>query len=248
VPVLLRRGAYENLLRHITRIEKDVAALRKRVERRGVVVDVGDESFRRLAEEVVSVKRTMLRYDRLWIIWQAVRNVAPLGYAAAEVGAYRGGSSYFIAGAFREALGRDVPVEVIDTFEGHPREKLSEHDDEAHRDAKKFTATNYDDVVDYLSGFERVTVHRGEFSQLAPTLPERHYALVHVDVDLYEPALDCLHYFAPRLVSGGVIILDDYNAPKCPGIRRAAEEYLREHGGFQSWNPHTEQLLLVKSL
>jgi hypothetical protein len=46
---------------------------------------------------------------------------------------------------------------------------------------------------------------------------------------------------------GGAIVVDDYEARKCPGIKRAAEEFLAEtDAGFQAWNPLTEQLVLVK--
>jgi hypothetical protein len=64
-------------------------------------------------------------------------------------------------------------------------------------------------------------------------------------VDLYVPALECLNYFGPRLVQGGIVVLDDYGKPTCPGIRRAAEEFLAA-GGFQAWNALTRQLVLVK--
>jgi hypothetical protein len=89
-------------------------------------------------------------------------------------------------------------------------------------------------------------VHRGDVLDVAPTLGRESYAFVHVDVDLYEPAIFCLRHFAPRVPRGGVIVLDDYEALKCPGIRAAAEDYLAEDPGLQPWNPHTEQLVLVR--
>jgi hypothetical protein len=187
----------------------------------------------------------MLARKRLWTLWQCVGNVAPLEGAAAEVGAYQGGSAYFIAASFSARVGREVPLEVVDTVSGHPPDKLTDHDSPIHADPTKFASTSYESVVDYLSPFEQVTVHEGDFSSIAPQLPDRSYRLVHVDVDLYVPALECLRYFGPRLVQGGIVVLDDYGKPSCPGIRRAAEEYLAD-GGFQTWNPLTRQLVLVK--
>jgi hypothetical protein len=204
-----------------------------------------DEQFVALAQEVKAQGRTMLPQKRLWTLWQCVANVAPLDGHAAEVGTYRGGSAYFIAASFVQRLGHEVPMEVIDTFEGHPEEKLSEHDSEIHADGSKFLSTSYESVVDYLGPFGQLTVRKGEFSAVAAQLPERSYRLVHVDVDLYEPALDCLRYFGPRLVRGGIVLLDDYGAAACPGIRRAADEYLAG-GGFQTWDTRSRQLVLVK--
>jgi O-methyltransferase len=206
---------------------------------------VGDEQFLALAEEVRGHGRTMLSHKRLWILWQCVGNALPLDGAAAEVGTFQGGSAWFLAAAFARRLRREVPVEVIDTFSGHPQGRLSDRDNPIHRDETKFTDTSYESVAEYLAEFDEVTVRKGEFSAVAPTVPEQGYRLVHVDVDLYEPARDCLQYFGPRLTSGGILVLDDYGTPTCPGIQEAAEEYLAG-GEFQAWDPMTRQLVLVK--
>jgi hypothetical protein len=69
---------------------------------------------------------------------------------------------------------------------------------------------------------------------------------VHLDTDLYRPTKACLEYFGSRLVSGGVAIVDDYEAPKCSGVAEAAMEYLSANDGFHVWDVRTEQLVLVK--
>jgi hypothetical protein len=50
-------------------------------------------------------------------------------------------------------------------------------------------------------------------------------AFAHVDVDWYEPVMTCLERVFPKLVVGGSIVLDDYNA--WGGCRKATDEYLR---------------------
>jgi O-methyltransferase len=204
-----------------------------------------DEQFLALTREVKAHGRTMLAQKRLWTLWQCVGNVVDLEGVAAEVGTYRGGSAYFIAASFVARSGHEVPIEVIDTFEGHAQEKLSANDSPIHAGGTKFLETSYESVADYLSAFDEVNVRRGEFSAIAPQLPERTYRLVHLDVDLYLPTLDGLRYFGPRLVRGGIILLDDYGSASCPGIRSAAEEYLAD-GGFQTWDTRSRQLVLVK--
>jgi hypothetical protein len=241
------RQAMDRMVSLQKQLQKDLAGLRRQLRgNEDIHVVVEDAQFELLAKLVFGHGQTVLGRDRLWILWQAVRNTATLGGAAAEVGTYRGGSAYFIAGAFVAQLGHEVPVEVIDTFEGHPEDKLSEHDGAVHHKPKTFTQTSYEQVRDYLSAFELVTVHAGEFTVVAPNLPERNYGFVHVDVDLYEAMLDCLRYFGPRLLPGGVIVLDDYGSKHAGGVRKAAEEYLAEADGFQSWHPHTKQLVLVR--
>jgi len=51
-----------------------------------------------------------------------------------------------------------------------------------------------------------------------------HFALVNIDVDLYNPTKAGLEYFYPLLSPGGVIIVHDYNH-KWPGIKKAADEF-----------------------
>jgi O-methyltransferase len=123
---------------------------------------------------------------------------------------------------------------------------VSLEDPPSHHQAGAFAETSYAEVVGYLRQFEQVDVHKGELTAIAGDLPDRTYQLVHLDVDLYESTKDCLEYFVPRLAPGGVIVLDDYDAPNCPGVRMAAEELLDGGGPWQSWQPQTEQLLLVK--
>lgn len=56
-------------------------------------------------------------------------------------------------------------------------------------------------------------------------------ALVHADCGKYEPMRILLERLAPRLVSGGQLIIDDYrNKEEC---RRAVDEYCGRQSGFQ---------------
>jgi O-methyltransferase len=235
------------VLRQLHQIDKQLDDLHKELATKdGKERPVLDDGFLPLAQKVKNQRRTMLTRERLWIIWQGVRNVAHLEGAAAEVGSFRGGSAYFIAAAFATNLGHEVPIEVIDTFEGHPETKLSDEDAPRHREGGTFVDTSYESVADFLSEFEQLRIHNGEFSDVAARLPDQRYRLVHVDVDLYESAIDCLRYFAPRTVEGGIIVLDDYGSRSCPGILKAAREFLTSEAGFQSWNPLTKQLVLVR--
>src|SRR5262249_12031451 len=90
----------------LSAIEKDLGKLRRQLwgaEDVRFVVDYAN--FEVIVKTVFAHGRTMLGRDRLWILWQAARNVAADTTAAAEVGAYRGGSAYFIASSFALLLG-----------------------------------------------------------------------------------------------------------------------------------------------
>jgi O-methyltransferase len=178
------------------------------------------------------------------VMWQSLRNVAHLDLPAAEVGSFRGGSAFFIASAIRALTGKEADLHIVDTFEGHPDDSIAEHDSETQRG--KFANTSHEEVREYLSPFPGVTVHKGDARAILATWPESQFRFVHVDVDLFEATQECLGYFGPRLANGGVIVLDDYGAPSCPGVAMAAAQFLDAHPGFQTWNSRTEQLVLVK--
>jgi O-methyltransferase len=197
------------------------------------------------AVPIVKSRRTLMAYDKLYVIWQAVRNVAGVSGAAAEIGVYKGGSSYLIASAFISMAGGEVPMHVFDTFEGHPAQAITEHD--TFHAAGHFSSTRYKKVVAYLSPFQQLQVHAGDVSVSLPGLAESVYRLVHIDTDLYKPTLDCLDYFGHRMSPGGVIVVDDYSSPRCLGVSKAAVEYLQKTDvRFRVWDMRTEQLILVR--
>jgi len=50
--------------------------------------------------------------------------------------------------------------------------------------------------------------------------------LAHLDGDWYDSVTTCLHRIVPRLVSGGVIVVDDYHA--WSGCRKAVDDYFAD--------------------
>ena len=55
--------------------------------------------------------------------------------------------------------------------------------------------------------------------------PEMKIALLNLDVDIYEPSVTILKYLYPKVVKGGVLILDDYG--RFPGETKAVDDYFK---------------------
>ena len=55
--------------------------------------------------------------------------------------------------------------------------------------------------------------------------PELKIALLHLDVDIYEPSKCYLRFFYSRLDKGGVLILDDYGI--FPGATKAIDDLFK---------------------
>jgi hypothetical protein len=226
-------------------VERELGKIVSRLAHLGPSFDVAvDERFLTVARPLVSTQRTMLDYDRLFSLWQAAGNVAHLALPAVEIGTFRGGSAAFIAEALRTFAGEDCELHVVDTFEGHLEESFTEHD-EVDRQRGKFQDTSAAEVRGFLATVSpRIQVYEGDASTVLPAWPERKYSLVHLDVDLYQPMIDCLEYFGSRMPAGGVIVVDDYETPTCPGVAQAVAEFLGRTTAFQTWRLQGEQLIL----
>lgn len=68
---------------------------------------------------------------------------------------------------------------------------------------------------------------KGDITKTVPKYVKSHpklrISLLNLDTDLYEPAVTILEYLYPKLVKGGILILDDYGV--FPGETRAVDEF-----------------------
>ena len=78
---------------------------------------------------------------------------------------------------------------------------------------------------------DNVSLIEGDVTKTLPKFfaenPYSAFSIVNIDLDLYGPTKLALEFLYPRVVKGGVVILDDY-AGGFPGANRAVEEYLQE--------------------
>ena len=178
-------------------------------------IDIRDLAiFGESAKEVIEQKRTLLYYDRLFSIFQLLVDLKRRHGNAehtnlAEIGVYKGGSSYFIASVVQKIHFPGARVQCFDTFEGHATEDLSIEKDQK-RKPSDFSDTEFEEVKSYLSRFENVKVYKGSFQDTCEEVSSGTFHFVHVDVDLYEPTRFILDFFHSRLALGGVFIIDDY--------------------------------------
>lgn len=159
---------------------------------------------------------TLISDDRLSVIARLVRQTRHLPGIMAELGTYKGGSAAVIAGACPEKR-----LVLFDTWAGIPSDDVMEG---GHK-AGDFPA-DLEDVKQYLS-LCHIEYRQGMFPATWQEDGER-YSFVHLDGDTYQSTAEGLRKFLPKMVEGGVIVLDDYDWHACPGVRRACEEYRLE--------------------
>ncbi len=204
--------------------------------------------FGELAGVVLRDGHSSLYYDRLFSIHQIIENLRNSYYGEdlqiAEVGVYKGGTSYFIA-SLAESLGLRYRHSCFDTFEGHAAKDINEAVEITHM-AGAFSDTSFESVKAYLAKFKNVDVYKGRFQDTAHHLQNARLHFVHLDMDIYEPTIFALKFFDDKLVSGGVILMDDYGFDTCPGIPKAVKEFAETHLGYFGIALLTGQYLFVK--
>ena len=83
------------------------------------------------------------------------------------------------------------------------------------------------------AGLKVPVIKKAWFSDLTDEdLPPR-IAFAFLDGDFYESIRDSLNLVAPKMVNGGVIIVHDYSNPELPGVAKAVDEWLKNHGGLR---------------
>ena len=118
----------------------------------------------------------------------------------------------------------------------------------------KFPETNYNDDIEFRQRFinaagdesiskkqlmevlkhksvdKNVELVEGDIVETVPNYiennPQLKISLLNLDTDVYEPAKVILENLYPRIVRGGIIILDDYGI--FPGETRAVDDYFKD--------------------
>ena len=162
---------------------------------------------------------TLVTPDRCLILYQLARSVAYTGAALAELGVYRGGTAKLLAKTFPNNR-----LHLFDTFRGLPAACIAI---DKHR-AGEFAETSLSEVRRYLKDCDNVAFHAGIFPGTAFSLSNITFAFVHLDADLYASIKAGLNFFYPRMVPGGIIVIDDYEWSMCPGVERAVHEFLAD--------------------
>jgi hypothetical protein len=219
-----------------------VLGLARKVRRLASAIRVNLEmpGVARLIARVCRDGRTYLEPPALIDLARTVSQLESRGVGGAiiEAGCALGGSAVVLAAAKK----RERPMYVYDTFAMIP--PPSEKDPpEAHERYRVITSRLSEGIrggiyYGYQSGlYEKV---RGSFAFYGVPAEQNSVefvkgmfqetltgdwpvGLAHIDCDWYESVMTCLQRIEPRLVRGGTLVIDDYDA--WDGCRRAVEEY-----------------------
>jgi O-methyltransferase len=184
---------------------------------------------------------TFTSNERVFALIQAVKYIERAGIPGAivECGVWRGGSMMAAAYTLKQLGECDRDFYLYDTYEGMT--KPSEVDvhfkgqpavieferTKTGDDSSGWCYASLEDVQRNLNstGYapERLKYIKGRVEDTIPSSAPDEISLLRLDTDWYESTRHELEHLFPRLVVGGVLIMDDYGVWQ--GFRKAIDEY-----------------------
>lgn len=184
-----------------------------------------------------------------WAIIQSIKHIYKNNIIGdfVECGVWRGGNLILFK-IISEKLNLKKNIYAFDTFEGMPAPGEKDFDLK-NIDAKKiynryknknikWCYSNLEEVKKNIAKFDPKYIETFKFikGKVEDTLLEnnnlpKEISLLRLDTDFYESTKKELEVLYPRLVSGGVLIIDDYGHWK--GSKRAVDEYFQLNENFE---------------
>lgn len=230
-----------------------VQCLRKFIRWFGVDVvkySAGDDFPPDIEDDFIAVYKkvkpfTMTSSARIFSLCEAVRYLQKNNIQGdvVECGVWRGGSMMAIADVLIQTGGTERDLYLFDTFEGMSSpskhdvdlsgitaSSLMESHDKKNEDSV-WCVASIEEVDTNLkaAGYPAEKIHliKGMVEKTIPAAAPNKIALLRLDTDWYESTKHEMEHLFPRLVSGGVLIIDDYG--HWQGARKAIDEYLQNH-------------------
>jgi hypothetical protein len=163
--------------------------------------------------------------------YELYKKIMDLPGHVVECGVYKGASFTRLL-TFREILESPHSRKIIgfDAFGKFPEQ----HDSADAEFIERFEGIGGEGIskADLISAMEHkglgnYELVEGEISETLPEYlsdhPELKIALLHVDVDVYQPSVVILEHLYHRVVTGGIVVFDDYGT--VAGETRAVDEF-----------------------
>lgn len=189
---------------------------------------------------------TLTSVERMYALYKAIEYIvnANIQGDIVETGVWKGGSMMLTALALQKFGDTKRKIYLYDTYEGmtRPSEKdimiankypaQKKWDDiQKNKDYKDiwFCRAPLEEVKKNLKTTnypeDRFIFVKGDVEETIPKVMPEHIAILRLDTDWYASTKHALKHLFPRLVPGGVLIIDDYG--HWQGAKEAVDEYFK---------------------
>ena len=167
-----------------------------------------------------------------------------------ECGVFKGDMSWVVANVIDWAQ-VDKTFYLYDTFEGFSSKYTSTEDFPFNPKFIDFANKVYqipglyEQVCERFKEFPNVIIIKGVLPDVLDEHSPEKIAFLHIDLNSVKPEIGVLEIFFDRVVSGGIVIFDDYGWLEYVRQRRAEDEFMDERG-YSIMELPTGQGLVVK--
>jgi hypothetical protein len=133
----------------------------------------------------------------------------------------------------------------MDTFSGMAP-KYSSVNEMSRSKSMGYDKDIYESVKDTFKDFKNVKLIKGPIPETLPNVKSEKIAFLSIDMNCVLPEVLAMEYFWDKIVTGGMILLDDHGFPGHDDQRKAHMEFANKHGAMLLPLP-TGQGLIIKN-
>lgn len=203
----------------------------------------GDRDFMKLYKKCKPY--TMVSAEKSYALYKSVRyvNTHNIKGDFVECGVYKGGQSMLMAYTLLQYGEENRKIWMYDTYLGMAKptdiDTSLSGETKASEEWKKKNMGDYNEWIlsplsdvrenMYKTGYPEQNINfvKGKVEDTIPQNSPQKISILRLDTDFYESTYHELKHLFPRLVRGGVLIVDDYNFWK--GSRKATDEYFEDN-------------------
>jgi hypothetical protein len=165
---------------------------------------------------------------RAYLLCWAAEHVKRLPGDFVECGVNKGGYSMTVM-QYIDFANLPKQFYLLDTFNGLVERQIAP-EERAHGINLGDYTECYEEVVATFRHFSNVRLIRGMVPDTLPQVEAEQIAYLHLDMNVREPEIAAAEYFWDKLVSGAVILLDDYGFRKHIEQKKAFDQFAAERG------------------
>ena len=197
-----------------------------------------DKEFEKLAKTLHLISASPIY--KLHLLWESVPHLRGLEGLVAEVGVWKGGSAKLLLERMKR-LGITDTLYLFDTFSGMP---ACDPNVDCHREGD-FKDTSIPIVKERLTGYTNFECIPGFFPNSAKgRFDNEKFKWMHIDVDIYSSVKEACEWAYSRMVTGGLMIFDDYGTHACKGAKLAVDEFFADKTEAVMYLPTTQAIVI----